>query len=91
MRTEYRGQASVCPFALREVSVVPEQALGRLHYPLTDTASVKFPAWQCPRIGSRSGIYGIGRKGLTTTLICLAIGHRDNQVETPAHTLRPTE
>ncbi|EFX62987.1 hypothetical protein DAPPUDRAFT_119636 [Daphnia pulex] len=31
-----RGQASICPFALREVSVPAELALGHLRYHLTD-------------------------------------------------------
>ena len=35
-RTEGRGQASICPFALREVSVLTELALGHLRYHLTD-------------------------------------------------------
>jgi hypothetical protein len=36
MRTEHRDQASICPFALREVSVLAELALGHLRYYLTD-------------------------------------------------------
>ena len=36
MRTEHRDQASICPFALREVSVLAELALGHLRYHLTD-------------------------------------------------------
>jgi hypothetical protein len=36
MRTEHRDQASICPFALREVSVLAELALGHLRYFLTD-------------------------------------------------------
>ena len=36
MRTEHRDQASICPFALREVSVLAELALGHLRYCLTD-------------------------------------------------------
>ena len=36
MRTEHRDQASFCPFALREVSVLAELALGHLRYSLTD-------------------------------------------------------
>ena len=31
-----RDQASICPFALREVSVLTELALGHLRYYLTD-------------------------------------------------------
>ncbi|XP_046828826.1 uncharacterized protein LOC124428609 [Vespa crabro] len=36
MRTEHRDQASFCPFALREVSVLAELAIGHLRYSLTD-------------------------------------------------------
>ncbi|KAK4045860.1 hypothetical protein OUZ56_033923 [Daphnia magna] len=36
IRTENRDQAGICPFALREVSVLPEPALGHLRYRLTD-------------------------------------------------------
>ncbi|VDO29798.1 unnamed protein product [Haemonchus placei] len=35
-RTESQDQASFCPFALREVSVLSELALGHLRYGLTD-------------------------------------------------------
>lgn len=35
-RTENQDQASICPFALREVSVLAELALGHLRYHLTD-------------------------------------------------------
>ena len=36
IRTENQNQASFCPFALREVSVLTELALGHLRYRLTD-------------------------------------------------------
>lgn len=36
MRTEHLDQASFCPFAPREVSVLAELALGHLRYSLTD-------------------------------------------------------
>src|SRR5436853_6879684 len=36
IRTENQNQASFCPFALREVSVLAELALGHLRYHLTD-------------------------------------------------------
>ncbi|KAG5346602.1 RRT15 protein, partial [Acromyrmex charruanus] len=36
MRTEHRDQANFCPFALREISVLAELALGYLRYSLTD-------------------------------------------------------
>ena len=36
IRTENQNQASFCPYALREVSVLTELALGHLRYLLTD-------------------------------------------------------
>ena len=36
IRTENQNQASFCPYALREVSVLAELALGHLRYLLTD-------------------------------------------------------
>jgi hypothetical protein len=36
IRTENQDQASICPFALREVSGLAELALGHLRYLLTD-------------------------------------------------------
>ena len=36
IHTENQNQASFCPFALREVSVLTELALGHLRYHLTD-------------------------------------------------------
>jgi hypothetical protein len=36
IRTENQNQAGFCPFALREVSVLAEPALGHLRYLLTD-------------------------------------------------------
>ena len=36
IRTENQDQASFCPFALREVSVLTELALGHLRYLLID-------------------------------------------------------
>uniref|UniRef100_A0A170XQV2 Uncharacterized protein n=1 Tax=Triatoma infestans TaxID=30076 RepID=A0A170XQV2_TRIIF len=36
MPTEHQDQASICPFALREVSVLAELTLGHLRYFLTD-------------------------------------------------------
>ncbi|XP_044756851.1 uncharacterized protein LOC123315277 [Coccinella septempunctata] len=43
MRTEHRDQASICPFALREVSVLAELALGHLRYSLTDVRPSQTP------------------------------------------------
>ena len=36
IHTENQNQAGFCPFALREVSVLAEPALGHLRYSLTD-------------------------------------------------------
>lgn len=36
IRTENQNQVSICPFALREVSVLAELTLGHLRYRLTD-------------------------------------------------------
>ena len=36
IRTENQNQVSICPFALREVSVLAELTLGHLRYSLTD-------------------------------------------------------
>ena len=36
IRTENPDQAGICPYALREVSVLAEPALGHLRYRLTD-------------------------------------------------------
>ena len=36
IHTENQDQASICPFALREISVLTELALGHLRYLLTD-------------------------------------------------------
>ncbi|XP_070395218.1 uncharacterized protein [Dermacentor albipictus] len=38
-RTEIQDQASICPFAQREVPVLAEIALGHLRYRLTDVPS----------------------------------------------------
>ncbi|KAG9438732.1 hypothetical protein H6P81_021327 [Aristolochia fimbriata] len=43
IRTENLDQASFCPFALREVSVLTELALGHLRYLLTDVRPAKLP------------------------------------------------
>ena len=92
MRTEHRDLPSFCPFALREVSVLAELALGHLRYSLTDIPpESNFPPGSDLK-SDHAGLYlAIGREGLTTTLIRLALEHRDNRDETPAHALRPNE
>ena len=90
MRTAHRDQASFCPFALREFSVLADLALGHLHYSLTDVPHQSNSPPGSVRESDHAGIYlAIGREGLT--LIRLALEHRDNRVETTAHALRPAE
>ncbi len=49
IRTENQDQASFCPFALREVSVLTELGLGHLRYHLTDV-----PPQSTPRLAVSS-------------------------------------
>ena len=92
MLTEHRDQASFCPFALREVSVLAELALRHLRYSLTDVTPQSNSPPGSVLDSDHVGVYlAIGREGLTTTLIRLALEHFDNRVETPAHALRPSE
>ncbi|KAJ8880818.1 hypothetical protein PR048_017289 [Dryococelus australis] len=59
--TECRDQASFCPFAPREVSVLAKLALGHLSYHLPDVPPQPNPhARQCPWIESRGGICNPG-------------------------------
>lgn len=58
-RTEIQDQASICPFALREVSVLAELALGHLRYRLTDVP----PQSNSPP----DTVLGTGRAGPTGT------------------------
>ena len=91
MRTDHREQARFCPFALGEVSVLAELALGHLHYSLTDVPPKSNSPHGRVLESDHAGVYlAIGREDLTTTLTRLALEHRDNRVETPAHALRPT-
>ena len=53
IRTENQDQASFCPSAPREVSVLPELALGHVLPFDRCTAPVKLPTWHCPQSGSR--------------------------------------
>ncbi|CAB0034365.1 unnamed protein product [Trichogramma brassicae] len=84
MRTEHRDQASFSAFALREVSVLAELALGHLRYSLTDVP-VKLPAWQGPRIRSRGSTIG-ERPRPNATLTRLAQEHRDGRDMNPRRT-----
>ena len=54
-RTENQNQASFCPYALREVSVLTELALGHLRYRLTDVPpQSNFPPDTVSRSGRRA-------------------------------------
>ena len=59
MHTEYRDQASFCPFTLREVSILAELALGHLRYSLTDIPpQLNSSPSSGPRIESHGSIFG---------------------------------
>jgi hypothetical protein len=60
IRTENRDQASICPFAPREVSVLVELALGHLRYHLTDVP----PQSNSPP----DSVFGAGRPRLGVTI-----------------------
>ena len=87
MHTEHRDQASFCPFALCEISILAELALGHLRYSLTDVLpQLNSSPGSGPRIGSRGSIFGDRqRKPHSYTL-----GSRTS-VETPVHALRSIE
>jgi hypothetical protein len=92
MRTEHRDQASFCPFALREVSVLAELALGHLRYSLTDVPpQSNSPPGSVLEADHAGVLSAIGRERPNATLTRLALEHRDDRVETPAHAFRPTE
>ena len=57
IRTENQNQASFCPFAPREVSVLTELALGHLRYSLTDVP----PQSNSPP----DAVFGAGRAAAT--------------------------
>ena len=67
MRSEHRDQASFCPFALREVSVLADLALEHLRYSLTDVPpQSNFPPGRVLE-SDHAGVYlAIGPEGLTT-------------------------
>ena len=58
IHTENQNQASFCPFALREVSVLTELALGHLSYHLTDVP----PQSNSPP----DTVFGAGHQGCNT-------------------------
>src|SRR5450432_4877750 len=65
IRTENQNQASFCPFALREVSVLAELALGHLRYRLTDVPpQSNSPPDTVVRTDPRSEIHNVLRPEL---------------------------
>ncbi|KAG8171016.1 hypothetical protein JTE90_015449 [Oedothorax gibbosus] len=54
IHTENQDQASFCPFALREVSVLAELALGHLRYHLTDVPPSQTTHLNLSSSGSRA-------------------------------------
>jgi hypothetical protein len=76
IRTENQDQASFCPFALREVSVLAELALGHLRYHLTDVP----PQSNSPP----DTVFGAGRRAVQgPTLKRNSKGDRKSQ--SPSH------
>ena len=72
IRTENQDQASFCPFALREVSVLAELALGHLRYHLTDVP----PQSNSPP----DTVFGAGRRrrnadDLLPQTVCTRLGY----------------
>ncbi|KAJ0171883.1 hypothetical protein K1T71_012646 [Dendrolimus kikuchii] len=92
MRTEHLDQASFCPFAPREVSVLAELALGHLRYSLTDVP---------PQSNSPPGsVLEPDHAGVVTATSVSATSptlHAWNEtpcappMESTAHRFRPTE
>ena len=72
-RTENQDQASFCPFALREVSVLAELALGHMRYHLTDVP----PQSNSPP----DAVFGAGRGRPSRPL---STRNRTNRVERPS-------
>ena len=66
IHTENQNQASFCPFALREVSVLTELALGHLRYHLTDVP----PQSNSPPDAVYSAWSSNKEIGLKTTIKC---------------------
>lgn len=86
MRTEHRDQASFCPFALREVSVLAELALGHLRYYLTDVPPQSNSPPGSVLESDHAGAYNGDRATTTrrpkypfTTLTRLVREHRDDR------------
>ena len=58
IRTENQDQASICPFALREISVLTELALGHLRYLLTDVPPQSNSQTEAVLGGDRAAVPG---------------------------------
>ena len=56
IRTENQDQDSICPFALREVSVLAELSLGHLRYLLTDVPPQSNSPPEAVLGGDRAGV-----------------------------------
>ena len=68
IRTENQDQASICPFALREVSVLAELALGHLRYLLTDVPPQSNSQTEAVLGGDRAAVNQTTRISLPRTL-----------------------
>lgn len=81
MRTEHRDQASFCPFALREVSVLAELALGHLRYSLTDVPPQSNSPPGSVLESDHAGVYkeDSARRQRHLALQRLALEHRDSR------------
>ena len=81
MRTEHRDQASFCPFALREVSVLAELALGHLRYSLTDVPPQSNSPPGSVLESDHAGVLTTFGEKPHVTLTRLALEHRDSRDE----------
>ncbi|XP_011859273.1 PREDICTED: uncharacterized protein LOC105556769 [Vollenhovia emeryi] len=92
MRTEHRDQASFCLFALREVSVLAELALGHLRYSLTDVPPQSNSPPGSVLESDHAGVLTAIRPRPHATLTRLALEYRDRRGTKPSgHALRPTK
>ncbi|KAH0818033.1 hypothetical protein GEV33_004758 [Tenebrio molitor] len=87
MRTEHRDQASFCPFALREVSVLAELALGHLRYSLTDVPpqsnSPPGSVLESDHAGALIGARNVRKLGQPTGPHARTYGHGTTPAATP--------
>ncbi|KAH0822408.1 hypothetical protein GEV33_000383 [Tenebrio molitor] len=91
MRTEHRDQASFCPFALREVSVLAELALGHLRYSLTDVPpqsnSPPGSVLESDHAGALIGARNVRKLGQPTGPHARTYGHGTTPAATPGTSL----